>query len=59
MKMMVLLFALSGLGADQSVVPVNINCGIPPIPPIGCSSEDATCVCDEDGNCRWEFIGCG
>ena len=29
---------MSGLGANQSVVPVNINCGIKPISPTGCSS---------------------
>lgn len=33
-------------------------CGIPPIPPIGCSTANATCVCDASGNCYWIFIGC-
>ena len=59
MKMMVLLFVLSGLGSNQSVVSANINCGIKPIPSIGCSDADAVCVCDDDGNCAWQFVGCG
>jgi len=59
MKMMVLLFVLSGLGSNQSVVSASINCGIKPIPPIGCSDADAVCVCDDDGNCAWQFVGCG
>lgn len=33
----------------------NFNCGIPPIPPIGCDSDDAVCVCDAEGRCSWQF----
>lgn len=37
-------------------VKVNINCGIPPIPPIGCRM---VCSCDMRGlNCRWTAV-CG
>lgn len=35
------------------------GCGIRPIPPIGCSSSDATCICSSDGDCQWVFVGCG
>ena len=35
----------------------NINCGIPPIPPIGC--RVGPCVCDQTGTrCQWTFV-CG
>lgn len=33
---------------------VNINCGLPPLPPIGCSV--GACQCDASGeNCQWTF----
>jgi hypothetical protein len=33
----------------------NFNCGIPPIPPIGC--QVGPCVCDENGdNCHYVMI---
>lgn len=35
----------------------NINCGIPPIPPIGC--RVGACICDQTGTrCQWTFV-CG
>lgn len=35
----------------------NINCGLPPLPPIGC--RVGPCVCDQTGTrCQWTFI-CG
>ena len=37
----------------------NYKCGVKPVPPVGCSYEDAICVCDSDGNCAWFFAGCG
>ena len=30
----------------------NIKCGLPPLPPLGCSIGDAECVCTE-GECYW------
>lgn len=39
------------------ITPININCGIPPIPPIGC--RIGPCQCDASGRfCQWTFI-CG
>lgn len=39
---------------QASMMKVNIACGIPPIPPIGCR---AACFCDQSGsNCQWTFI---
>ena len=33
----------------------NLQCGLQPIPPIGCKS--AICICDQSGTrCRWEFV---
>jgi len=33
----------------------NLSCGIPPIPPIGCTV--GACICDQYGrNCRWTFV---
>lgn len=29
-------------------------CGLKPIPPLGCSYNDAICIC-EGNNCRWVF----
>ena len=52
MKTLVVLFVLSGLSANQSVIPVNFQCGLKPLPPFGCKSEDPVCVCDRDGNCQ-------
>jgi hypothetical protein len=55
-----------GLGADSSYQSsagrfdeftqvVNLSCGIPPIPPVGC--KVGACVCDRNGrNCQWTFI---
>ena len=34
----------------------SLECGIKPIPPIGCSSENAVCVCDESEECEWKFV---
>lgn len=31
------------------------NCGLMPLPPLGCSRADARCECDGDGNCHWVF----
>jgi len=33
----------------------NIACGIQPIPPIGCNSNSAHCVCNAQGQCHWVF----
>ena len=42
---------------NQSIIRVNINCGIPPIPPLGC--RVGPCQCDASGQlCQWTFI-CG
>ena len=45
-------FLAGFLMAEQSFA--SMECGIPPIPPIGCA---AVCICDEDG-CDWGYV-CG
>jgi hypothetical protein len=50
-----LILALLILGAGPAAAYAPIQCGIPPIPPIGCTAQDAVCVCDAQGNCHWEF----
>ena len=32
-----------------------LGCGIKPIPPIGCTFEDAVCICSANGNCQWIY----
>ena len=45
---------------NNSIIPysfkkVNLSCGLPPLPPIGC--QVGACVCDQNGNnCQWTFI---
>lgn len=41
---------------DDNLIEIALfKCGIPPNPPIRCGRSKAVCVCDEDGNCRWQF----
>jgi hypothetical protein len=35
-----------------SVSAAPIQCGLAPLPPLGCSRGDA--VCDANGSCHWE-----
>lgn len=36
-------------------IKTNLRCGLKPLPPLGCKSSDAVCMCDSDGNCQWVF----
>ncbi len=33
----------------------NMACGLKPLPPLGCSSSSAVCLCDASGACKWVF----
>lgn len=46
------LMFLLGIGSST------LECGLPPLPPLGCSGVEPVCVCDGDGDCDWVFIGC-
>lgn len=52
------LAGITGQQPPQSLRPthqINIKCGIPPIPPIGC--QVGACACDQSGyNCQWTFV---
>lgn len=41
-----------GLMISSSLAYANLQCGLKPLPPLGC--EVAYCQCDDDG-CRWVF----
>jgi hypothetical protein len=45
-----LIIATVGTAHAQS-----IQCGIRPIPPIGCKMNSARCVCNAQGQCDWVF----
>jgi len=32
------------------------RCGLPPLPPLGCSNDQKMCVCDRERNCEWVFV---
>lgn len=38
----------------HSIKDYNFKCGLKPIPPIGCSSNSARCVCS-NSYCTWQF----
>jgi hypothetical protein len=31
------------------------TCVVPPVPPVGCTNQDAHCICDAAGNCHWVY----
>lgn len=40
---------------DGSMMKVNMACGLPPLPPLGC--QVGACVCNQYGqNCQWTFV---
>ena len=47
-----LLLALL-LYATTESAQASFNCGIAPIPPIGCHTP--VCICDDAGSCSWYF----
>lgn len=39
---------------NYTPIPVNLSCGLPPLPPLGC--RNPTCICDQTGQrCSWQF----
>lgn len=42
-------------GNEGSMMKVNMACGLPPLPPLGC--KVGACVCNQYGqNCQWTFV---
>lgn len=52
MKYLLIMQLLFGRGDELS----NWQCGARPVAPIGCTWDDAVCVCDNSGNCQWMFF---
>jgi hypothetical protein len=53
-----LILALAGL-TTALMAPANADpiatCTVPPVPPVACSNQDAKCICDANGSCRWIY----
>lgn len=54
MKKLILL-AVTALTLTAGTAYANFQCGIKPLPPLGCEWSDAQCVCS-GGHCEWVFI---
>lgn len=46
-----LLMAFSFIRADE----FNWQCGLKPLPPLGCKNDQAVCICSQSG-CEWVWI---
>jgi hypothetical protein len=53
---------IASLTATTEAQTSSIACGLPPLPPLGCSMDRKSCVCWTDGDgkdhCRWFFFDC-
>ncbi len=53
--------ALAGIQPGVAVSPAAaqpvIYCGVPPVPPVGCATENAHCICNSKSRCQW-FYDC-
>lgn len=57
--MRVLLSALAFLLMTLTPVCAAGECTLeplPPLPPLGCKSLSPVCMCDQEGNYRWEYV---
>lgn len=54
-KLLMILLIILPMNANASM---GYNCGIKPIPPIGCTFEQTVCSCDSQRNCQWIFLNC-
>jgi hypothetical protein len=32
-----------------------VYCAVPPVPPVGCATEKARCICDTNSRCQWYY----
>lgn len=55
------LIVLAAIQTDACVLPAAaqpvVYCAVPPVPPVGCPSEKARCICDSHSRCQW-FYDC-
>ena len=45
---------MTALVATAKADPI-ATCAVPPVPPVACSTQNAKCICDANGNCRWIY----
>ena len=54
------IMASSSQSAAREQVAQHESCAIEPtpprLPPLGCKELVATCICEQNGTCRWVFI---
>jgi hypothetical protein len=55
MRHLLVLGVVFLVGVTTPVLANTMACGLKPLAPLGCSSANARCVCDADGQCRWVF----
>ena len=55
MKIIVVAAVVASCMVTAAAFGQSIQCGLKPLAPLGCKSENAHCVCDAQGNCHWEF----
>jgi hypothetical protein len=49
------LMTFTGILASAAQAQPAVYCAVPPVPPVGCTNQDAKCICDAGGNCRWIY----
>lgn len=54
-RLIVALAALTGALLTAAQADPIATCAVPPVPPVGCTNQDAKCICDANGNCHWMY----
>jgi hypothetical protein len=55
MKLILALAALTTTLVAAAKADSITTCVVPPVPPVACSNEHATCICDAAGSCHWVY----
>ena len=55
MRLILALAALATALTTAAKADSLATCTVPPVPPVACSNEQAKCICDAAGNCRWIY----
>lgn len=55
MRRIMILLSVLALGGTGPALADSMTCGLKPLAPLGCSSSNARCICEADGQCRWVF----
>ena len=52
----VMLVAIqAALAVSAAAAQPVVYCAVPPVPPVGCSTEKAHCICDTTNRCQWYY----